>query len=775
VYPTLFHLGRFAVPTHEVFLGLGVLAAVALFAHEARRRGVLDGATWSVAAGALFGGAVFAKAATAWRYVADTGDFSVTGILVHGGKSIVGGLAGAYLGALVTKRVIGCRERTGDLFAAGVALGVAVGRVGCFLTEPIGTPTSLPWGFTPPAAVAARVPNCPQCLLGVPLHPSLLYEAAGCLALFALLWWLRDRVRVPGAIFDLFLAGYWALRFAVEFWRGSPEMALGLSGTQLFLLATGPLLALQVVRQARRVVLQGWAPRPLAWSGGKRVRAEVTAFCPACHRDDPSLPLDRVRRLPARLIENGQVHLVRTCPDHGTIATLYQESPRLLDYLERWQAPTRGPTPDNPGADGPVPGCYARGLGPRQRQHTCILLEEVTDRCNLRCPTCFAASDPALAGVADRDAVLASVDRRLERDGGSLDVVMLSGGEPTLHPDLPAIIEALAGRNIVRILLNTNGLRLAHDDGLLALLQRHRDRVEVYFQFDGFRTATWEHHRGRDLAAVKAAALRRLSGAGVFTTLVMTAELGVNDDEIGAVVRLALDTPYVGGLCIQPAFGSGRSTGIDPMRRLTHTGVLARLGPQTAGEVAWKDLIALPCSHPHCASVGYLVRTDSGRWRSLVGLVGHRRLAANLDLISNRMVDPHISDELRDLVRNSLRGLHTSRASLGDGGVRRLFAAIGSAIDLGVGDLVRLAGEAAEDQEALRALLATRIKRIQVKPFMDLNTMVEERLLQCCVHVGTAVDGRHQAAPFCAVQAWPTLAATKLASCPDAARRAANP
>lgn len=750
------------MPTHEFFLGLGVLAALAAFAGEAQRRHANNRATWSVAAGALVGGAVFAKAATAWRYVADTGDFTLTGILVHGGKSIVGGLAGAYLGALVTKRIIGYRGRTGDLFAPGVALGIAVGRIGCFLTEQIGTPTGLPWGFTPPAGVAARVPNCPQCLLGVPLHPSLLYECLFCLALFGLLLWLRPRLRVPGALFDLFLLSYWVLRFTIEFVRGNPEMAFGLTGTQLFLFVTFPLLAAQAGRQGRRL-LHDARPRPSP-TGRKRrrLRAEVTAFCPACHRAEPDTPLAQVRRLPARLLEDDRVWLVRTCPDHGTIETLYEEHPRLLDYLERWQAPTRGPTPDDPLADGPVPGCYTRGLGPRQRQHTCILLEEVTERCNLNCPTCFAASGPGAAGSAPLESVLASVDCRLQRDGGSLDVVMISGGEPTLHPQLPALIGELVGRPIVRILLNTNGLRLAHDDRLLGLLRDHRDRVEVYFQYDGRRPATWEYHRGRDLTEVKARTLDRLSEAGVFTTLVMTAALGVNDDEVGGVVQAVLDTPYVGGVCIQPAFGSGRSPGIDPARRLTHTGVLARLGPQTGGQVTWQDLIALPCSHPHCASVGYLVRTDSGRWRSLVGLIGHRRLAANLDLVSNRIVDPQISDDLRDLVRDALRGLHTSRASLADGGVRRLFATVGYGLDLGVGALVRHAGQTADDQAALRALLATRVKRLQVKPFMDINTLIEERLLQCCVHVATMANGRHQAAPFCAVQAWPALAEMKL-------------
>ncbi len=86
----------------------------------------------------------------------------------------------------------------------------------------------------------------------------------------------------------------------------------------------------------------------------------------------------------------------------------------------------------------------------------------------------------------------------------------------------------------------------------------------------------------------------------MFTTLTMTAARGVNDDEIGFVLKRALDTPYVGGVSIQPVFGSGRSGAIDPLERLTHTGVLARLEAQTNGVVTWRDLTALPCSHPHC-------------------------------------------------------------------------------------------------------------------------------------------------------------------------------
>ena len=488
---------------------------------------------------------------------------------------------------------------------------------------------------------------------------------------------------------------------------------------------------------------------------------EVGAYCPACYEADPSLAA--ARRLDGRLVADSHVWLVRSCRDHGTIVTLYDEDPEILAYLERWTAPTKPPTPDDPYNDDPLPLGYRDGLGAKQIQHTCILLEDVTNACNLRCPTCFAASTPEDTAMAPLAAVLANVDRRLELEGGRLDVVMISGGEPTLYPQLIELLDALQERAIVRILLNTNGILLARHDPLLTYLGEHSDRIELYLQFDGFRSETSLHHRGADLNSIKQRAIRRVSAAGVFTTLVMAVALGVNDDEIGDVVLYALEMPFIGGVTIQPVFSSGRGNGIDPKNRLTHTGVLKRLGPQTGGVVEWDDLIGLPCSHPHCASVGYMLRTDDGGWRSLVSLIGHEQLASHLDLVSNRIVDPDITKQLRLLVRDSLRGMFSNRSSLSDPDFRELFANINSVCDLRIGALVHKAATLSRRHDELRRALATRVKRLQIKPFMDMNTMLEERLIQCCVHVGTMADHKHhQCIPFCAAQAWPELASMKI-------------
>src|SRR6185295_5810425 len=317
------------------------------------------------------------------------------------------------------------------------------------------------------------------------------------------------------------------------------------------------------------------------------------------------------------------------------------------------------------------------------------------------------------------------------------DVVMLSGGEPTLHPQLLPLLSGLLARPIGRILLNSNGIAIAQDDALVAFLEKNHKQIEVYLQFDGLRAETHRYHRGADLGKIKARAIERLSRAGVFTTLTMTVALGVNDDEIGDILRVALDTPFVGGVSIQPQFGSGRSTAIDPLDRLTHTGTLARLGPQTDGLVTWRDLTALPCSHPHCCSIGYMLRTDSGNWRSLTSIVGVETLRSHLGLVSNRIVDPELSAELRKLVKEAFLGLFSESSSLAQPGLGALFRDVCTACDLGLSTLSRMAGEAITGRgEGLRRLVGDRIKRITIKPFMDMNTMIEERLIQCCVHVG---------------------------------------
>ncbi len=247
--PVLFHIGPFPVGTHDFFVLLGVLAATVVYFYEARRRAVLNDQLVLVALGALLCGAIAAKLSTGWQYLVLAPEPTLLGMLERGGKSILGGLAGAYVGAVVAKHLTGYRERTGDLFAPAVALGMAIGRWGCFLTEQIGTPTGLPWGISVSRQVAEHIPNCPQCASGAKMHPSFIYEIIFHMLMFGWLWWLRPRVHVKGELLKIYLICYAVFRFGVEFVRGNEVVWMGLSRSQLFLIPSTLLLTLYFAAQ----------------------------------------------------------------------------------------------------------------------------------------------------------------------------------------------------------------------------------------------------------------------------------------------------------------------------------------------------------------------------------------------------------------------------------------------------------------------------------------------------------------------------------------------
>jgi prolipoprotein diacylglyceryltransferase len=156
---------------------------------------------------------------------------------------------GAWLGVHVAKRLVGYRHRTGDLFAPAVALGMAVGRVGCLLTERPGTPGCEVLCVTLDAETAART-GSPA---GVPLHLSHVYEIVFHAAAFVVIWcWLRHRLTAPGETFVLYVTAYAVVRFLVELIRGNQVVWEGLTRPQLFLAATIPLLVARLVVGCRR-------------------------------------------------------------------------------------------------------------------------------------------------------------------------------------------------------------------------------------------------------------------------------------------------------------------------------------------------------------------------------------------------------------------------------------------------------------------------------------------------------------------------------------------
>ncbi len=482
----------------------------------------------------------------------------------------------------------------------------------------------------------------------------------------------------------------------------------------------------------------------------------VLTVCGHCFSEDPNREVDYATDvLQGNLVlMAGSVYLRRHCQrGHGEVVSLYDEDYDLWSYLQQWRVPTREIIPDTPDNVLPIPMGYRNGLGDLQTQHSCILLVDVTEACNLHCPTCFAESGPGIGRYARLPHILRTLDASIEREGGKIDVLMLSGGEPTVHPEIVEIIRQATARPVTRVLLNTNGVRIAKDDKLLAELAGLRDRVEVYLQFDGFELETHLYHRGEDLRAVKEAAIARLTDAGIFTTLTMVVAAGVNEHEIGRVADYAFATDYIAGVAYQPVFGSGRANPIDPMRRMTTTGVLRRLGPQTDARASAADFIALPCSHPDCCAISYFVRGDDGRHRSIVDMVGIERVKANLGLVGNRIAAD-------DGLWQSLVGMMSETTTVTRPELIDYLVNICEACDIGLSGFLRSFGDMVLKRERASEVVARRIKRLTVKSFMDAWTLNIERLQQCCVHVGST-DGETDPVriPFCARQLFGSLRA----------------
>jgi len=433
---------------------------------------------------------------------------------------------------------------------------------------------------------------------------------------------------------------------------------------------------------------------------------------------------------------DGKIWMRRWCGRHGETESLYEEDAELWRARHGWSTPTLGITPDRATNFAGFPEGYREGLPASHGQHTCILLLNVTEKCNFACPTCYAdALPPANVDTGDGPTIaemLHTVDTMLEREKGKLSVLMISGGEPTVRRDLTEFLLQAMERPITRILLNTNGRRIAKDDAFLQFLADHRDRIEVYLQFDGFRPETHQALRGEDLGDEKQRALERLQKAGVWTTLVMTVLKGVNEDEVGNVLQMGLEMPRCAGLAIQPMFGSGRKSRYDPLDRVTPTGVMRRLGDQTGGRVEHGDFVPLPCSHRDCCDIAYFLKMPGGEWRSLSSLLGRDELKNWIHLVSNTISFEGASDAVRALVKSgTLQRVFSEQQKVSAVALARDILGMCDCIP-GIRELLTPGGT----KESLEKL-AERTFRVTVKQFMDEHTFHEHRIRQCCVHVGT--------------------------------------
>lgn len=256
--PVLWQSGPIVLRTHDLFSLVAVLVGFGIYYASLRRRGWLDERIVVVSLAVLLGGIVGARVVTGWENLDDYGRALDAGVplsyaLMHGNKSLVGALIGGYVAGVLAKRALGYTRSTGDAYVFALPIAIAIGRVGCFLSElPLGTATSLPWGISVDAAAASAFPRCPDCAL--PMHPSMLYEIAFNLVAIGGLLWARSRVTVQGDLLKAYLLAAGVFRLLVEVVRGNEVQAFGLTGPQLVLIPCVLLLVAHFVRQARQGV-----------------------------------------------------------------------------------------------------------------------------------------------------------------------------------------------------------------------------------------------------------------------------------------------------------------------------------------------------------------------------------------------------------------------------------------------------------------------------------------------------------------------------------------
>lgn len=434
----------------------------------------------------------------------------------------------------------------------------------------------------------------------------------------------------------------------------------------------------------------------------------TTSRCPVCHRDCPA---QVVRR-------DNQVFLDRTCPQHGEFSACIASDARFY-WLSLGSEDNRccsgGACCSADGKPAGTLGRNAAGKGdePFEVLSTCLALIEIVNSCNLACPTCYADSPVGTGAKLDAfplDDIKQRIQGVIDRKGG-IEILQLSGGEPTLHPQLLELCRwCKAHPKIDFVLINTNGVLLAKDPAFAKqIVDAFEGKgIQLYLQFDGLQSAGHHDLRGADLREMKRKAIENCAAADLPVTLAMTVT-HANIGHLWETVDFALKQPIVHGITFQPVFGNGRSqkpesrdqkaaAPANPFAksiqrndsRLNTADILTAVVGQSQGGLRFEDFTPLPCGDPNCATIGYLIRREDKVW--------------------------HVSDFL-DFTR--LQGfLHDK-------------------IHYTLEDLARCGCENEPLGDLLKTLEATRSMafRLMVKPFMDDWTWDQDRIDRCCTHV----------------------------------------
>lgn len=427
---------------------------------------------------------------------------------------------------------------------------------------------------------------------------------------------------------------------------------------------------------------------------------QTRSLCPECLAAIPAL----------KRTAGKDVFLDKICPDHGRFTVqIAKDAQRFFDKTFDVPGKPFQPVTHFRGDCGPDcgPDC---GWCDAHRQHVCTGLIEVTDCCDLACPVCYFGDKGkhplSLGEFRDRLNTLLKVER------GKLEILQLSGGECLTHPQFCELLEEALRHDVGRIVINTNGLGFLRNEAAFAAVRAHRDRVEVYLQFDGFDDADYVRLRGRALLDDKRAIIEKLNAAEIKICLAVTVYRG-NLRQIPTILKLATETAHISGITFQrlTQVGAAQEAGL---ASVFHEDILLAIA--ASGMMRYEDMVPLPCSHENCTSLGFLFCIGD----KIYSVADYVDLTRVKERISNKLAfDKSILDYVSD---------HICDCFVGPSGSVMLdkikaFAAGGASR---VGDM--------------------KILRLLVKNFMDAETFDFERVTKCCTGVA-AGDGK--VIPFC--------------------------
>jgi uncharacterized radical SAM superfamily Fe-S cluster-containing enzyme len=420
--------------------------------------------------------------------------------------------------------------------------------------------------------------------------------------------------------------------------------------------------------------------------------------------------------------QDDKVFLVKRCPEHGHERVLIADD---VDYYRRCREIFIKP-PEMPLVyNTPVKwGCpYDCGLCTDHEQHSCLTLIEICDYCNLRCPVCYAASGPERQQFRDLKLIETMLDA-VVRNEGHPDVVQISGGEPTMHPDFFAVLDLAKARPIRHLMVNTNGVRIAQDDAFVERLATYSEDFEVYLQFDSFERDPLMELRGADLRRIRIDAIERLNRHNISTNLVVTLKKGLNDHEIGKTIDYALQQPCIRGVTFQPIQDAGRLENFDHATdRMTLTEVRRKILEQTS-VFKPEDIIPVPC-HPDSLAMAYALKLG-GKVTPLTSMIPPEILInAASNTILYEQEEPVLktlfnSKETRDHLFKLFATNHSPRS--GAGSLRELLCCLPQVL---VPDTITYQN----------------IFRIIIMQFIDAHSFDVRSVKKTCVHI-VHPDGR---------------------------------